>query len=543
MICSNKNKLPRPVRGNAFNIAVKVVARRLDGTVIDDFELSSDDVLNIVYRGSLTPTAFTIEDNNVALIHFDGTQAVGMYGVDFGGVWNGEPWRFALPIIFQVVDQTSQGWLPKDGIIVDPTYEVVASITIATAGSTVQADWAETDPDASSYIKNKPTVYTQQQTDALISQERQARQQTDTALDGRISANTNAIAAEKSRAEAAEQGLQTAIGAEETRAKAAEKQNADDIDNIEAVIPSQASAQNHLADKNFVNSSISTNTANFVGTYNSLAELQAVQAPTNNDYGFVIEQDAAGNEYYDRYKYAASSQQWLFEYKVESTPFTAAQWAAIQSGITSALVTKLSALPTNTELQQALTLINTTMAGKQDVLTALEPLSIYPEMRDKLTTNIRLVTSSNVVVTTIVPSNDEVGWDYAGDGGIPTVGMVRAKLDGKENLTAIVAPVNSTDATLPVTSLACETGKYYRLDTAVETLAVTLPAMSNITTVKTVVLYMTGGSAPAVTFDAADGKAVYNADGLEVKSGETYEISCLYNGKVWVVASVTITVE
>ena len=357
----NKNQLPRPVRGNAFNIAVKVVASRLDGTVIDDFELSSEDVLNIVYRGTLTPTAFTIDAGNVALIHFDGTQAVGMYGVDFGGVWEGEPWRFALPIIFQVVDQTSQGWLPKDGIIVDPTYEVVASVTFATVGGTtsVQADWNVTDPDNPAYIKNKPTVYTKQQTDALVALERQARQQSDTTLDGKITANTNALAAEKSRAEAAEQGLQTAIGAEETRAKAAEKQNADDIDDIEAVIPAQASAQNQLADKNFVNSSISTNTANFVGTYSSLAELQAVQNPTNNDYGFVIEQDAAGNEYYDRYKYVASSQQWLFEYKVESTPFTAAQWAAIQSGITSALVTKLTDLPTNSELQQVLATIPT----------------------------------------------------------------------------------------------------------------------------------------------------------------------------------------
>ncbi len=150
------------------------------------------------------------------------------------------------------------------------------------------------------------------------------------------------------------------------------------LQTIESVIPSAASSQNQLADKNFVNSSISTNTANFVGTYNSLAELQAVQNPTNNDYGFVIETDAQGNEYYDRYKYAAASQQWLFEYKVESTPFTAAQWAAIQSGITSALVTKLNALPTNAELQQALTLINNTLAEKadiDDVPTALSQLS------------------------------------------------------------------------------------------------------------------------------------------------------------------------
>ena len=557
MSCT-KNQLPRPVRGNAFNIAVKVVARRLDGTVIDDFELSSDDVLNIVYRGTLTPTAFTIEENNVALIHFDGTQPAGMYGVDFGGVWNGEPWRFALPIIFQVVDQTSQGWLPKDGIIVDPTYEVVASITIATAGSTVQADWDETDPDAPAYIKNKPSVYTQQQTDALVALERQARQQADTTLNGKITANTNAIAAEKSRAEAAEQGLQTAIGAEEARAKAAEKQNADDIDDIEAVIPAQASAQNQLADKNFVNSSISTNTANFVGTYNSLAELQAVQSPTNNDYGFVIEHDAAGNEYYDRYKYVASSQQWLFEYKVESTPFTAAQWAAIQSGITSALVTKLSALPTNAELQQALTLINTTLAGKansadlskkQDVLTADGVVRINKETGTDGRTFILILGNQGSLITTVVESTDVGGWESAGNQGIPTVGLVKlhinkvgAKLDGKEDVTAIVAPVNSTDATLPVTSLVCEVGKYYRLDVPVGTLAVTLPSMSNVTTVKTVVLYLIAGTTPAVTISAADSKDVLYQDGFGIESGKTYEINALYNGAAWIIAAVKIVV-
>ena len=113
----------------------------------------------------------------------------------------------------------------------------------------------------------------------------------------------------------------------------------DEVGDIAGMIPAQASASNKLADKNFVNSSITTSTANFVGTYNSLAELQAVQNPTNNDYGFVIETDAEGNQYYDRYKYNGTS--WLFEYKVESTSFTAAQWAAIQSGITAALVNRL----------------------------------------------------------------------------------------------------------------------------------------------------------------------------------------------------------
>ena len=137
------------------------------------------------------------------------------------------------------------------------------------------------------------------------------------------------------------------------------------INTIEAVIPSAASAQNQVADKNYVDGKVASGTANFVGTFNSLDELQSVQNPTNNDYGFVIEKDALGNEYYDRYKYNASTQQWLFEYKVESTPFTADQWAAIQSGITSALVKKLNALPTAQEL-------NTAFAGKQPNINTVE---------------------------------------------------------------------------------------------------------------------------------------------------------------------------
>ena len=137
------------------------------------------------------------------------------------------------------------------------------------------------------------------------------------------------------------------------------------LQTIEAVIPSAATSQNKLADMNYVDNKVSTSTANFVGTFETLAELQAVQNPTNNDYGFVIETDSLGNEYYDRYKFNGTT--WLFEYKVESTPFTAAQWAAIQSGITSALVTKLNALPTAQQLSNQL-------AAKQDTISDLSTI-------------------------------------------------------------------------------------------------------------------------------------------------------------------------
>lgn len=106
----------------------------------------------------------------------------------------------------------------------------------------------------------------------------------------------------------------------------------------------------------------------------------------------------------------------------------------------------------------------------------------------------------------------------------------------------IETPVNATDATLPITTLTCEAGKYYRIDVAIDTLAVTLPAMTDLTTVRTVVIYLTAGTTPAVTIAAADSKDVYYQDGFEIEAGNTYEINALFNGVAWIVAAVKIIV-
>ena len=109
----------------------------------------------------------------------------------------------------------------------------------------------------------------------------------------------------------------------------------------------------------------------------------------------------------------------------------------------------------------------------------------------------------------------------------------------------IEAPVNATDATLPITTLTCEAGKYYRIDVDVDTLAVTLPAMTDLTTVRTVVIYLTAGTTPAVTISStapSGGSApdVLYQDGFEIEAGSTYEINALFNGAAWIVASVKI---
>ena len=202
-----------------------------------------------------------------------------------------------------------------------------------------------------------------------------------TKLDGDINA-------EKTRAQGVEGNLQTAINneaatrqqavsAEAARAAGVEGALQAAIDIINGKIPAQATTSNQLADKDFVNSSISTATADFRGTYNSLQELEQVTANAN-DYAFVIATDAAGNTVYKRYKWVEGTG-WTWEYDLNNSSFTAAQWAAIQSGITAALVTKLSDLPTNAELNQRITTAITTALGqyytKAEIDAALQSIN------------------------------------------------------------------------------------------------------------------------------------------------------------------------
>ena len=158
-----------------------------------------------------------------------------------------------------------------------------------------------------------------------------------------------------------------------------------------------------------------------------------------------------------------------------------------------------------------------------------------PTLPDHIVTDEHYVHTDNNY--TSVEKEKLAGLENYDDSGI------RQELDGKEDVATIVTPVNATDATLPITALTCEAGKYYRIDVAVDTLAVTLPAMTDLTTIRTVVIYLTAGTTPAVTITSADSKDVYYQDGFEIKAGSTYEINALFNGAAWIVAAVNINVE
>lgn len=205
-----------------------------------------------------------------------------------------------------------------------------------------------------------------------LSAEVQRSTQKDTEHDTKLNTLNTNLAAEVTRATGKENEIIASVASEEARAKAAEQQNAGGIADINSKIPSEASSQNQLADKNFVNSSVGTNTANYISNggepFGSFAELEAYSGQkTNNDYAFVRTTDAAGNTVFKRYKYNASTNIWALEYELNNSSFTSQQWEAINSGITLLLKNKLAALPTYDELIALL-------AQKQNVIDDLQTI-------------------------------------------------------------------------------------------------------------------------------------------------------------------------
>lgn len=167
------------------------------------------------------------------------------------------------------------------------------------------------------------------------------------------------------------------------------------ITGIRAVIPEQASSSNQLADKDFVNSSIATATATFRGAFNLVTDLHlsvsathaqiatalatTVQTADNNDYCYVQipTADDTPTEFASVERYKFNGTDWSYEYTLNNSGFTAAQWAALNSGITSGLVAKLSDLPTATELAALLAGKASTqeLEGKQDKMPIVQVAS------------------------------------------------------------------------------------------------------------------------------------------------------------------------
>ena len=181
---------------------------------------------------------------------------------------------------------------------------------------------------------------TRASTDAKLQKDIESEASTRASTDATLNNNINTEVSTREREVTRVEGL---IESEASTRASTDATLNNNINTINSKIPSQASSTNQLADKDFVNSSIATNTANFIGTFTDIEELKR-QPATNNDYAFWLTTDSAGNILFKRYKYIASTNSWVFEYDLNNSSFTSEQWLAIQSGITPVLVAKLKGI-------------------------------------------------------------------------------------------------------------------------------------------------------------------------------------------------------
>lgn len=271
---------------------------------------------------------------------------------------------------------------------------------------------------------------------------------------------------------------------------------------ITEVIPSEATSSNQLADKAFVNSSIATNTANFIDTFANITALNSYSGTvTNNDYAFVVNSvvstdfvdvtalnaydktlltnfdygwvingskfdlyrfdiinqewvlrvqntDKASvtlNTAYNRYKASVSSNTvtWSFEYTLNNSSFTAAQWAAINSGITTSKISS----------------IDSEIAGKQDTIadlsdirsgasagsTAVQPAALNDYApKSTAVTGIAYNSSTKKLEKTINGSTTDVV--EFGDNAFTST-AIPTKVSDLDNDSGFITGINSSDVT------------------------------------------------------------------------------------------------
>ena len=237
------------------------------------------------------------------------------------------------------------------------------------------------------------------------------------------------------------------------------------IASINEKIPAQASSSNQLADKNFVNSSVQTATANFRGNWTDWADVPSVasgypedyagnKTPTVNDY--LVVQDASDYtgetlEGTWRFKYTGDwdtdgKSGWLPEYQVNETPLTAAQLAALNSGATS---TNIAQITTNQNAIGTLSSLDTTT--KTDLVSAINEVNTTASGKvSDVTVNGTSVVTSGVAAIPIATANDYGLVKYGGIYGISvtsgdmlkTLKAENSNIDAKANNYLPIVPSN-----------------------------------------------------------------------------------------------------
>ena len=202
--------------------------------------------------------------------------------------------------------------------------------------------------------------------------------------------NGNEILAKRAERDYAGNDLQTTY-ATKTEVSTGLASKEDSANKAQTLDPSSSTEfPSSAATANYVNSSVATATANFLGNF-TLQELgltypatdaqigAALDAhtwptgvmPTNNDYTYVeIEnpQTTGIDDSVERFKFNGNN--WVYEYTLNNSSFTAAEKAAIDSGIDSTKVTAYDTHVADTDIHVTLS-DKSTWNAKQDAISDL----------------------------------------------------------------------------------------------------------------------------------------------------------------------------
>lgn len=312
--------------------------------------------------------------------------------------------------------------------------------------------------------------------------------------------------------------------------------NTGNISTIQGKIPTEASSSNQLADKNFVNSSINAFAAYYItsnaqgdpfATKSALTNATtfysggSVRVPTTNDYCIVLadesKQSSTGVDPTTRYTYQSS--QWEYQYTINDTPLTSAQLSALNSGITSTLVTQIG---TN---QTDIGTLNTNKADKSATVSNVA----YDGTNKKLTKTINGTTTD--VVTTATLKTD-MGLSTVATSGsyndltdTPTMPTVNnATLTIQKNGTDVTtftanASSNATaNITVPTSDSDLTNDRYVRYDTNAQDLNST--QQGNVRTNINAQETLTSGT----NIKTVNGNSLLGSGDLTIQAGQQVDV-------------------
>lgn len=186
--------------------------------------------------------------------------------------------------------------------------------------------------------------------------------------------------------------------------------NQTNITTINNKIPAEATSTNKLADKAYVDNAVQTNSAHFRGNWTTWSAVptdasdypvddDGNRTPTTNDY--MVVQDASGytgDTLVGAWQFAYTGtwatngkSGWLPKFQINEEPLTPAQQAALDSGITSSLVTQIGTNQTNIgTLQTAITTKADAFAVTNPALTVSGGVCTWPITNSIGTKNVQV---------------------------------------------------------------------------------------------------------------------------------------------------------